>query len=357
MRYNLLALLFSLCFGISQNLNVNAQLVDVIVETFGFSSGSYPSGHTTYRVYARVQHSSDFVAAVYGVGAQAGENYHSLIIGDNISESGSTTFWNSVYGGVTGPDINSAFCAIFPDVCYDSFITIGRHNSSSPGGTINVDSNPPNQFDLMFGNTSTIGYPIEITNGSWSATTGDINGFPVGADKRVLIMQITCPTGSFEYQINVLVYDNGNPDSPHYYVHTLEETTGVYNGINEVDYTAQGLVYPHGFCDLFPQGCMNPNAINYEPSALCEDGSCILPDFGCTYPLASNYNPFVETDDGSCEFDGCTDPLASNYNELANHNDGTCEYEFPCPGDLNGDGTVGVPDLLVIIGNYGSNCP
>ena len=43
---------------------------------------------------------------------------------------------------------------------------------------------------------------------------------------------------------------------------------------------------------------------------------------------------------------GCTDAEACNYDADATVNDGSCEYTQPCPGDLNGDGTINVNDLL-----------
>lgn len=343
--------------GILIHTQSSSQLIDVIVENFGSSSGTYPSGHTTYRVYARLQHSNDFVAAVYGVGGVEGDPLHSLMICDNVYEEGSTTCWNSPFGGVTGPNINPALCGIFPETCYDSFITIGRQYSASPGGPINVSTNPTGQFDLTFGNSNSTGFPVEITDGSWSATLGDVNGYPSGLDNRVLLMQVTCPTGTLEFQINLLVFNEGQAENPLYYVHYLQEAPTNFNGHQEINGTLMGLVYPFPICLSEPQGCTDPEALNYNPWVYCDDGLCIYTLFGCTYPKAANYNPYYESDDGSCEFNGCTDPVASNYNELANHNDGSCEYDFPCPGDLNGDGTVGVPDLLVIIGNYGSNCP
>ena len=50
---------------------------------------------------------------------------------------------------------------------------------------------------------------------------------------------------------------------------------------------------------------------------------------GCTDELAVNFDPNATTDDGSCEFPavlGCTDPTACNYNQEADENDGSCIY-------------------------------
>ena len=45
---------------------------------------------------------------------------------------------------------------------------------------------------------------------------------------------------------------------------------------------------------------------------------------GCADQLALNYNPFAETDDGSCIFVGCIDENAFNYDENANIDNGSC---------------------------------
>lgn len=56
-------------------------------------------------------------------------------------------------------------------------------------------------------------------------------------------------------------------------------------------------------------GCMDPDALNYDPAAEEDDGSCEYEngggddDAGCTDPDAENYNPDAEVDDGSCTYD------------------------------------------------------
>mgnify|MGYP001202975186 CR=1 FL=1 len=47
-------------------------------------------------------------------------------------------------------------------------------------------------------------------------------------------------------------------------------------------------------------GCTDPNALNYNPNANTDDGSCIYNTEGCTDPTAINFNPNATLDDGSC---------------------------------------------------------
>jgi len=80
-------------------------------------------------------------------------------------------------------------------------------------------------------------------------------------------------------------------------------------------------IYPSSY-----YGCTNPAATNYDPSAIFDDGSCNIPIYGCTNPSSVNYNPLATVDNGSCVpcVYGCTNHASSNYNPLATCDDGSC---------------------------------
>ena len=56
-------------------------------------------------------------------------------------------------------------------------------------------------------------------------------------------------------------------------------------------------------CPPCVNGCTDNTAINYNPSATCNDGSCIPCIYGCTNSAAANYNPLATCEDFSCTGD------------------------------------------------------
>ena len=89
-------------------------------------------------------------------------------------------------------------------------------------------------------------------------------------------------------------------------------------------------------CSACP-GCSDPFAANFDPladpdspSSLC-DGEGVA---GCTYPDATNYAPSAQWDNGTCAFAG----MSSD-----------------CP-DNNGDGLIGVGDVLILLSAFGDIC-
>jgi len=87
-----------------------------------------------------------------------------------------------------------------------------------------------------------------------------------------------------------------------------------------------------GSCILPIYGCTDPTMFNYDANANTDNGSCIPYIYGCTDSLSFNYDPTANTDNGSCVpfIYGCTDPNSITYDPLANTNDNTCCYVSGC---------------------------
>lgn len=98
-----------------------------------------------------------------------------------------------------------------------------------------------------------------------------------------------------------------------------------YPNINGLFYfLKKPMVRAHLFPGNTVPGCLDPEAMNFEPEADTDDGSCRYP--GCTAEAANNYDPLANFEDGSCIFVGCTDPEAANYDPNATEDDGSCLY-------------------------------
>jgi len=135
-----------------------------------------------------------------------------------------------------------------------------------------------------------------------------------------------------------------------------------------------GIDYIIGECEVV-MGCTDATALNYNPEATEDDGSCEYDSTGCTEGQIEDCNgncaPSSWVGDGVCddgnytsggnliyftceEFDfdggdcggsdvyGCTDAAAINYNAEANTDDGSCEYEQ----------TVGPWEVLITGSNH-----
>lgn len=105
-------------------------------------------------------------------------------------------------------------------------------------------------------------------------------------------------------------------------------------------------VNSNGVCDeLDAQGCTDDSALNYDPIAVIDNGSCVYIVLGCTDVDACNYTIAANTDDGSCTLPGCNDAEACNFDPQAGCYDGTCDYPFNnydcngnCLNDANSNG-------------------
>jgi len=115
-----------------------------------------------------------------------------------------------------------------------------------------------------------------------------------------------------------------------------------YPSENAIFYT---LTTPMIRVNIFPlssmPGCTNFSALNFDPLADIDDGSCRIA--GCTNQLYPNFDSLANFDNGSCEMIGCTDSVACNFNSSANTDDDSCILPVgcdTCSGETDGTGAV-----------------
>ena len=375
----------------------SAQLVNVFHEVEYTSDGTipgYPEGFTTYRIYASMADGTDAMTAAFAATNDL------LTMG-----SDSDDMWNTAFGGVTGPDINAAFLGLFPEIAYDSMVTIGRENSATPGGAITaVVANPADAFINTLGPAAVSGADLVLTDGTWFTTPDQINALGTGPDFRVLLGQVTC-SGDVEYQLNVQLNDGGIGGPVLQYIWNQDAVDPMPSGDDQI--VECSLQYPAdttcgGSAPV--DGCTDDTACNYNMAANNDDGSCVFatgcdtcsgetdgtgtvvdnPEVGeacddglastindtvqadctcvgvgvvpgCTDAAACNYNPAANQDDGSCVLpDGCTDAGACNYDAAASCDDGSCEYTS-CAGCT--DATACNYDATATIDDGSCNLP
>lgn len=299
----------------ANGLRAQQSLENVIVELYyvsdaadatdAASGGGLPEGSRTWRVYLDL-------CAGCGLRAVYGDQYHPLSIA-----STSPFFNHADRGRAYGHQINNTALGE-GTVALDSYLSLGRgstqrlgilkpddSNGSAIGGSNNdqgllVNSTPemglpltqadglvpldgapsvPPGFLLsgedpaaVFGD-ATVGASFASSNFRISTTNPGVSG-PT-TDNRILIAQLTT-SGELSFQLNVEVQ---RPDG------------AVVRYVSTGDTLLPGetlsglLIYPPD-C-----GCTDPNFLEYDPAAGCDDGSCATPIvFGCLDPEACNYS-------------------------------------------------------------------
>ena len=314
-------------------------------------------GITSFRMYAELVNSDDFVSSVFG-------NDNSPL---NISTS--TSFYNDEYGAAVATGINPAFIGFFPTIAADSWVTIGieSQNVGEEVAITTVESPLQPWIATMAFGSAIDGEDIIIddeTGGAWFVLNNTPNGLP-DENNRVLLAQFSTD-GTLFGTVNVQIFENGVGSATIYQTFNFE-------GVGT--FSAGGTV-----TDV--PGCMDSTACNYDPDATQDDGSCAVEDecgecggdgiaegacdcdgnvldecgdcggdgieegaCDCdgNFP-ATFYDCFGEcltdTDgDGTCdefEVSGCTDDLACNYSSFATDDDGSCDY-CSCGGGGGGE--------------------
>lgn len=123
-------------------------------------------------------------------------------------------------------------------------------------------------------------------------------------------------------------HHDGNPDN------LVGQTSVLY--LVDYDYYFQ-IEWTNWTCCGYGGGFSYIRTFLPTPSAVCDAVAAI---YGCNNPIAINFEPLAQANDGSCIIPGCTDLEACNYEADATLDDGSCYYAdgdigLVCPPSIN----------------------
>ncbi|MAV51629.1 MAG: hypothetical protein CL829_02605, partial [Crocinitomicaceae bacterium] len=212
-----------------------------VEEVVVHEQGSALEGQTTYRVYLNCLNETDYL------GGCAGDSNNPLIIESTSGEwynTAANSSWNA--GG-----ISEFVIGLFPDVVYDSYLTIGAEDGETTAAgmsTIWGDIDASEEFSGGdAGQNVTVN---DVTGGAWYEPFEGVEANQTGLageDLKILFAQITT-AGTLSGQVYFSVYANGDQDQEWRDVLAFDS------------------------CPI--PGCTDDAACNYDEDATEDDGSC-----------------------------------------------------------------------------------
>ena len=181
--------------------------VDVIHQDIGFIVGQLGTvdltGYSTTRIYFKTTNPADFVSSVYGD------------VAEPMEISTTTEFYHALLGGVTPNGINPLLFPVYPDLAYDSWVTIGIEKTPDAGvgeAAVSTVQNSDNPWSTNFdpGNGAPGGNIVinDDVGGAWFNLAGEANGVP-DDEGRVLLGQFTTD-GDLSGNLNLQIFPSGD---------------------------------------------------------------------------------------------------------------------------------------------------
>ena len=101
-------------------------------------------------------------------------------------------------------------------------------------------------------------------------------------------------------------------------------------------------------------GCTDETACNFDSEATSDDDSCV--PSGCMEAEACNYNALAECEGEACDYSCCPGPGCCGEGMYWDYEFEQCMVSETCQEDLDGDGVIGVNDLMQLLSVYATDC-
>lgn len=307
------------------------------------------TGYTTYRVYAEFENETDFLSAIYGNQMFIDDPFVVTPDDEDVAVYMDCDCYDHPMAGFTSYGLSNALINFAPEAEWDSYWTVGGVYENE--GTLflaTTASSPEPEVIHEAGFCEAF-----IDDGAIFTLSGAFNGL-AGPDHKVLIMQVTTCSQSFDFELCLQVFVEGNQQNDEYYctdelitisspcasndtaTEVLITEVDCENGTVNAGITLNGqaaetltLVAPDGTIAATGAG----NTLSAENAA---PGNYLLEieyGVGCSASTSITLAlpPELDTNNnGICddqESTGCTDPQACNYDpEVAISDVALCEY-------------------------------
>ena len=271
---------------------------------------------------------------------------------DNYDETANNEDGSCIISGCTDPEasnfngeanLDDGSCVPYLAGCTDPDAFNFNPNANIEDGSCDYDSKVIIQFEELDGSNfyfwALINQISNVTFLQWDMGDGTVY---IDDD----------PTHYFEengtYQISLNVYSSTEGGFNAYATVIVTDVSSGCIDENAINFDPLATA-DDGSCIMAVYGCNDSTALNYNEAANIDDGSCILTVYGCTDSSAFNFNSDANFDDGSCVevVLGCIDTAALNYDDLSNTDDGSCEY--PLPTEPNWDVEITSTNHIILI--------
>jgi hypothetical protein len=293
-----------------------------------------------------------------------------LIDVNMIQQSGGPGGGGGDWFHVNGVDYNADLDQICFSSRFASEIYIIDHSTTTLEAASHAGGNSGSGGDLLYrwGNPSNYGMsasqtiPNAVHDARWIADDGRPNGgyLQIFNNSGVSSSQSTIDgiETPFDPATGTYILNSGQAYGPASYT-TRYVCAYSASGQSASDRMSNGNIYVNA------SGGQGGAGVMYEVDS---DGNIVWGPYNSQTPKGFRYEcdhlgiialeSFMNSSTSSCSFliPGCTNPNAINYDPNASLDDGSCVLD--CSADLNGDNSITVADLLLVLSDFGciANC-